>query len=263
MTDLMRLPALLNNSPEDVGGGDSRLGAASIPSFGADLPAPGQEGAVPGLGSRGHKSSNSQSSVSSIASSNHSQPYSGLHSRNSSYSTHSESPPTPPPTTSTFDHRTSPTKALNLEPSGNNSLYLATGTQLPAATPVPISISIPTSAQTSQIIPTSTATSSTQISPSTQHSSGSGTSNNTTTTSSSSVDAMADMADPVGAIDDHQAGGDSQQLQHQAQAAQRFLSHHNRPIDLTSDERAESPTDAVMPMRRRAMQGGLAGESDR
>ena len=33
----------------------------------------------------------------------------------------------------------------------------------------------------------------------------------------------------------------------------------NRPIDLTGDDRAESPTDAVMPMRRRAAAAAAAG----
>jgi hypothetical protein len=185
MADPMKLPALLNNSgPHDAGRHSHPVGGvpASISSAATEDPT----SAGPALNS--HKYSNSFSSTaSSVPTSN-----SGLHSRNSSYSTNPESPPL----ASLLEHT-----ALNESSSAH--AY-----------------------------------------------------KNDFKFGNTANHKMADMADSDSEYGADASGSpDLREIDPQLPGrGQRLII--NRPIDLTADDRAESPTDAVMPMRRRAAAGG-------
>ena len=65
---------------------------------------------------------------------------------------------------------------------------------------------------------------------------------------------MADMAEPVPiAYNEHETGQPTirEDEDYPQSHASRFASNHG-PIDLTEDERIESPTDAAMPLIRRS-----------
>jgi hypothetical protein len=68
---------------------------------------------------------------------------------------------------------------------------------------------------------------------------------------------MADMAEPVATADNENEAGQptirDDEDRPQSHAS-RFASNHG-PIDLTEDERIESPTDAAMPLIRRSTAG--------
>jgi hypothetical protein len=70
---------------------------------------------------------------------------------------------------------------------------------------------------------------------------------------------MADMAEPVATADNENEAGQptirDDEDRPQSHAS-RFASNHG-PIDLTEDERIESPTDAAMPLIRRSTAGAV------
>ena len=184
MADPMKLPALLNNS------GPHHADSYSHPSAGAAISSSaGEDPTSAGPVSGAHKYSNSFSSTASSAQTSNS----GLHSRNSSYSTN---PPESPPLARLLEHA-----ALQDHPSSHNISAF-------------------------KFNPGANAK-------------------------------MADMAESDG---EYGAEGSASPVLRAVEPqlpgrSQRLVI--NRPIDLTLDDRAESPTDAVMPMRRRAATGTM------
>ncbi|KAG7289646.1 hypothetical protein NEMBOFW57_006021 [Staphylotrichum longicolle] len=72
---------------------------------------------------------------------------------------------------------------------------------------------------------------------------------------------MADVVDPTGGFADRNNKHNNNQGIEPAFADNEQQKLANRAIDLTLDDRAESPTDAVMPMRRRTAAGALESNS--